>query len=45
MDQLAAKYTGLGRHPLALRDAPSSMVVRVTIDRITGIGPWIESVE
>ncbi|MCU1344455.1 MAG: putative F420-dependent enzyme [Acidimicrobiia bacterium] len=41
MDQLAAKYTGLARHPLALRDAPSSVVVRVAIDRITGEGPWV----
>ena len=41
MDQLAAKYAGLDRHPLALRDAPSSVVVRVTIDRISGVGPWV----
>lgn len=40
MDQLAAKYTGLARHPLALRDSLSSVVVRVAIDRISGIGPW-----
>lgn len=42
MDQLAAKYAGLDRHPLALRDAPSSVVVRVTIDRISGVGPWVD---
>lgn len=40
MDRLAAKYLGLRRHPLALRDAPSCVVVRVTIDRISGVGPW-----
>ncbi|MEM8746446.1 MAG: PPOX class F420-dependent oxidoreductase [Actinomycetota bacterium] len=42
MDRLAAKYTGLRRHPLALRDSPSSVVVRVEIDRLSGVGPWIE---
>lgn len=41
MDRLAAKYTGLARHPLALRDAATSMVVRVSIDRIGGLGPWL----
>ena len=45
MDQLAAKYTGLERHPLALRDSPSSLVVRVSIDRISGIGPWVDTTE
>lgn len=40
MDRLAAKYVGLGRHPLALRDSPTSVVVRVAIDRISGVGPW-----
>jgi PPOX class probable F420-dependent enzyme len=43
MDRLAYKYTGLGRHPLALRDSPDAIVVRVGIDRISGIGPWVES--
>ena len=42
MDQLAMKYIGLGRHPLAMRDSPTSVVVRVSIDRISGVGPWIE---
>ena len=42
MDKLAVKYTGLKRHPLAMRDSPSAVVVRVTIDRISGIGPWID---
>lgn len=41
MDQLAVKYTGLARHPLASRDSPSSVIVRVAIDRISGIGPWV----
>jgi len=41
MDQLAMKYLGLHRHPLAVRDSPTSVVVRVAIDRISGVGPWI----
>ena len=42
MDEMAMKYLGLDRHPLALRDSPTSVVVRVGIDRISGVGPWIE---
>lgn len=42
MDQLAMKYVGLRRHPLALRDSPDCVMVRVTIDRISGVGPWVE---
>ncbi len=42
MDRLAMKYSSLERHPLALRDSPDSVVVRVTIDRISGVGPWID---
>ena len=42
MDRLAKKYTGLDRHPLAMRDAPTSVVVRVAIDRISGVGPWVD---
>jgi PPOX class probable F420-dependent enzyme len=43
MDRLARKYLGLGRHPLALRDAPDCVVVRTSIDRISGVGPWIDT--
>ena len=43
MDRLAKKYLGLGRHPLALRDSPDSVVVRVSIDRVSGVGPWIDA--
>jgi len=43
MDRLATKYLGLERHPLALRDSPTSVVVRVKIDRISGVGPWVET--
>lgn len=42
MDRLAHKYAGLERHPLALRDSETSVVVSVTIDRISGEGPWLD---
>lgn len=42
MDRLAKKYTGLERHPLALRDSPTAVVIRVAIDRISGEGPWLD---
>jgi PPOX class probable F420-dependent enzyme len=42
MDRLAKKYVGLDRHPLAIRDDPSSVMVRVSIDRISGVGPWVD---
>ena len=41
MDRLAAKYTALERHPLAIRDSPTSVVVRVSVARISGVGPWV----
>ena len=37
MDRLAAKYLGLNRHPLAMRDSPSMVVVRVAVDRILSL--------
>jgi PPOX class probable F420-dependent enzyme len=43
MDRLATKYLGLQRHPLALRDSPTSVVVKVKIDRISGVGPWVQT--
>lgn len=42
MDDLAMKYLGLRRHPLALRDSPTAVVARIEIDRISGVGPWID---
>ena len=42
MDRLAEMYTGLKRHPLTLRDSDTSVVVSVTIDRISGEGPWLD---
>ena len=41
MDRLARKYTSLRRHPLAMRDSPSAVVVRVAVERLSGVGPWI----
>lgn len=41
MDRLAFKYLGLHRHPLALRDSPTSVVVRVAVERVSGVGPWV----
>jgi PPOX class probable F420-dependent enzyme len=43
MDRLAMKYTSLRRHPLAMRDSPSAVVVRVAVDRLSGVGPWINA--
>lgn len=43
MDRLAMKYSGLKRHPLAMRDSHTAVVVRVAVERIGGVGPWIES--
>ena len=43
MDELAMKYLGLSRHPLAMRDSPTSVVVRVSVDRISGVGPWVDA--
>ena len=42
MDRIAFVYTGLRRHPLALRDSDTSVVVRVEVERMSGVGPWID---
>lgn len=42
MDRLARKYTSLRRHPLAMRDSPQAVVVRVAVERLSGVGPWID---
>lgn len=44
MDRLAASY-GLQHHPLALHESPNAVMVRVEIDRISGVGPWAETSE
>lgn len=41
IDELCRKYTGLSNHPLALRDSPSAVTIRVSVDRISGVGPWV----
>ena len=43
MDRLARKYTSLRRHPLAMRDSPSAVVVRIAVERLSGVGPWINA--
>lgn len=45
MDELAMKYAGLKRHPLAIRDSPTCAVVRVAVDRVSGVGPWIDEID
>jgi PPOX class probable F420-dependent enzyme len=42
MDRIALVYTGLRHHPLALRDSATSVVVRVDVERMSGVGPWID---
>jgi PPOX class probable F420-dependent enzyme len=42
MDGMALKYARLERHPLSLRDSPSSVLVRVSVERIGGVGPWLD---
>ena len=42
IDDLCRKYVGLAHHPLSLRDSPSAVTVRVSIDRISGVGPWLQ---
>jgi len=45
LDRMAMKYAGLQRHPLVLRDSPTCAVVRVAIERISGVGPWIDETD
>ncbi len=42
VDELCRKYTGLSSHPLSLRDSPSAVTIRVSVDRISGVGPWAD---
>lgn len=42
MDRLAATY-GYRHHPLALHDSPNAVMVRVEIDRMSGVGPWADA--
>lgn len=45
VDDLCRKYVGLANHPLQLRDSDTAVTVRVTIDRISGTGPWVDEVD
>lgn len=45
MDRIALNYTGLRRHPLALRDSETCVVVRVEVERMSGVGPWFHETE
>lgn len=42
LDRMAEQYTGIAHHPLVERDSPDSVMVRVSIDRISGVGPWAD---
>lgn len=39
-DKLAKTYMGLDRYPFANRGAETLVVVRITVDRISGFGPF-----
>ena len=41
VNELCRKYTGLSNHPLSLRDSPTAVTVRVRVERISGVGPWV----
>ncbi len=43
VDALCRKYVGLASHPLSLRNAPGAVTVRVEVERISGVGPWVTS--
>ncbi|MDH3678620.1 MAG: TIGR03618 family F420-dependent PPOX class oxidoreductase [Acidimicrobiia bacterium] len=42
VDDLCRKYVGLANHPLSLRESPTAVTVRVAIERISGVGPWVQ---
>ena len=42
VDDLCRKYVGLANHPLTLRDSASAITIRVDIERLSGVGPWVE---
>ncbi len=41
VDDLCRKYVGLANHPLNLRHSETAVTIRVNIDRISGVGPWV----
>jgi PPOX class probable F420-dependent enzyme len=42
-DQLARAYLGVEPYPFANRGAASQVVLRITVDRISGFGPHVET--
>ncbi len=42
IDDLCRKYVGLADHPLHLRESPTAVAVRVDVERLSGVGPWVE---
>ncbi len=41
MDELCRVYLGRADHPLNLRDSPTAVTVTVSVDKISGNGPWV----
>jgi len=44
MDRLAESYIGPGA-VFPMREVPPGLVIHVAVDRIYGVGPWVESAE
>ena len=42
IDALCLKYVGLASHPLHLRESAGAVTVRVEVERISGVGPWVD---
>ncbi|WP_410630407.1 hypothetical protein [Amycolatopsis sp. cmx-4-83] len=40
MDRQAQRCLGVEKHLLGNQGSPTAVIVRITADRVTGIGPW-----
>ncbi|ADJ50606.1 pyridoxamine 5'-phosphate oxidase [Amycolatopsis mediterranei S699] len=40
MDRQARRYLGAEKYELGNQGSPTGVIVRITADRVTGIGPW-----
>ncbi|MEV7093686.1 hypothetical protein AB0M80_12700 [Amycolatopsis sp. NPDC051045] len=40
MDRQARRYLGVEKYELGNQGSPTAVIVRITADRVTGIGPW-----
>ncbi|WP_284750461.1 TIGR03618 family F420-dependent PPOX class oxidoreductase [Amycolatopsis sp. RTGN1] len=40
MDRQAQRYLGVPKYLLGNQGSPTAVIVRITADRVTGIGPW-----